>query len=787
MLRAGEPAQPQPVVSVVQSAQTIRIDTGLIRCELSCQGHQIIRSIERDGRLIAGNAHLVCLRQDQPGGVEAGRITLEKFTSQIEKATVEQSGPVRAVVKIEGRHAGDSGRAWLPFVVRLYFYAGSDAIRIMHTFIFDGDEKADFIRGLGVRFEVEMRDELHNRHVRFVGRGRGLWAEAVRVLTGLRRDPGRRVREAQVAGRATPPVDQFAFGVDELMELIPAWNDYTLTQLSSDAFQIRKRTRAGHGWIAAGGGLRAAGVGYVGGVSGGVVFGLRDFWQRHPTQLDIRDAASPRAQVTLWLWSPDAPPMDLRFYHDGMGMNSYQRQLEGLEITYEDYEEGFGTPVGIARTSELMLWATAATPPRAQLVEMAAVVQKPPLLACSPAHYVACRIFGGLFSLPDRSTPARARIEDRLDRLVEFYQKQVEQHRWYGFWDYGDVMHSYDPDRHVWRYDVGGYAWDNSELSPDLWLWYSYLRSGRADIFRMAEAMTRHTGEVDVYHLGRFKGLGTRHNVQHWGCSAKQHRISTAVYRRFYYFLTADERVGDLMRELVDSDQTFLTLDPIRKLRRGSYKPRAEALAVGFGTDWGSLAAAWLAEWERSGDEKCRQKLLNGMRSIGGMKHGFFSTGEIYYDMNSGRFSAHNETVGRPSHLSAVFGLVEICAELIMLLDVPEFEKAWLQYCRLYNAPAEQQRAELGASFERLGLREAHSRLTAYAAARSNDPQLAHRAWREFLTYEQRYPLNIRRVEGSESLNEVDEIVWIGTNGVSQWSLAAIQNLALVGHALPDE
>ncbi|MFP3467710.1 Tat pathway signal sequence domain protein, partial [Leifsonia sp. SIMBA_070] len=102
--------------------------------------------------------------------------------------------------------------------------------------------------------------------------------------------------------------------------------------------------------------------------------------------------------------------------------------------------------------------------------------------------------------------------------------------------------------------------------SPDLWLWYSYLRTGRADVFRFAEAMTRHTGEVDVYHLGRFKGLGSRHNVQHWGCSAKQLRISTPAYRRFYHYLTADERVGDLLDELRDSDETFLGLDPTRKV-----------------------------------------------------------------------------------------------------------------------------------------------------------------------------------------------------------------------------
>lgn len=27
-------------------------------------------------------------------------------------------------------------------------------------------------------------------------------------------------------------------------------------------------------------------------------------------------------------------------------------------------------------------------------------------------------------------------------------------------------MYSYDRDRHTWRYDVGGFTWDNSNLDP---------------------------------------------------------------------------------------------------------------------------------------------------------------------------------------------------------------------------------------------------------------------------------------------------------------------------------
>ena len=50
--------------------------------------------------------------------------------------------PVRAVVKIEGRHQGErSERKWLPFVVRLYFYAGNKSVRVVHSIIFDGETR----------------------------------------------------------------------------------------------------------------------------------------------------------------------------------------------------------------------------------------------------------------------------------------------------------------------------------------------------------------------------------------------------------------------------------------------------------------------------------------------------------------------------------------------------------------------------------------------------------------------------------------------------------------------
>jgi len=800
-IEPGEPAASAQAVTVVETADSITVDTGVIKAVLARGGAALIRSITRDGREIARDGRLVCRRQDGP---EAATAKVEAFTGEISAVTVEQSGPVRAVIKIEGKHALSTGsgsstgdRRWLPFVVRLYFHAGGDMVRLMHTILFDGDAAKDYISGLGVTFAVPLAGELHDRHVRFSGQDDGLFAEAVRGLTGLRRDPGAAARQAQVDGRATPPLAEWNKGVPERLQYVPAYSDWTLVQPTCDGFEIRKRTHGGCTWLTSARGQRAGGLGYVGTPTGGVAFGLRNFWQSYPAQFDIRGATGDTAAVTAWMWAPEAGAMDLRPYHDGMGMDTFAKQYNGgLEITYEDYEPGFNSPEGVGRTSELHLWCLAATPARAALAAMQGVLAAPPLLVSSPAHLHRCEVFGSLWSPVDRTTPARATIEDRLAAHFDFYLGQREQHRWYGFWNYGDVMHTYDADRHEWRYDVGGFAWDNSELSTDIWLWLYFLKSGRADVFRFAEAMTRHTGEVDVHHIGRFAPLGSRHNVQHWGCSAKQLRISTALNRRYYYYLTGDERVGDLMREQIEAGHALLRIPPGRKLATAEVpgdldrgKPtEPDTIGLSVGTDWGSLAGAWLTEWERTGDPRMRDRLLAGMRTLGAQPKGFFST-DLTMNLNTGAYNiVQHDRIGI-SQLNSVFGLVEVCAELIQLLDVPEFRRAWLDYCELYNGTAEEQVKRLGSALRGVGLQQGHSRLTAYAARQKGDATLAQRAWKEFNQGVGRQRATGRfettRITGPAVLRPVDEATFVSSNDTAQWGLAAIECLALIGDTQP--
>jgi hypothetical protein len=253
--------------------------------------------------------------------------------------------------------------------------------------------------------------------------------------------------------------------------------------------------------------------------------------------------------------------------------------------------------------------------------------------------------------------------------------------------------------------------------------------------------------------------------------------------RRFYYYLTADERVGDLMRAEVDAADTLRTIVPGRKVGQQMGDPNGKYAGVSFGTDWGSLAAAWLTEWERTGNKVAKDRLFNSMRTIAAQPHGFF-TGSADMELATGIFRLADKDKVSATHLNAVFGLPEICTELIALIDMPAFEKAWLQYCELYNATPAEQKAALGKDLGKLNLRQAHARLTAFAARKKNDPQLAARAWKEFLGGEagiKKLSKELHHIEGSSVLHPIDEAEGVSTNAVAQWGLTAMVMLDYLG------
>lgn len=82
-----------------------------------------------------------------------------------------------------------------------------------------------------------------------------------------------------------------------------------------------------------------------------------------------------------------------------------------------------------------------------------------PQLVADPSFYASHKLFGGRWNVPDTSRAGAAAIEKAKSDLLDFFItvgrppasrgpqlmscQEVEQRKWYGFWDYGDVMHTY--------------------------------------------------------------------------------------------------------------------------------------------------------------------------------------------------------------------------------------------------------------------------------------------------------------------------------------------------------
>jgi hypothetical protein len=778
ILIKGESSLENSALSVKETEGYIEVHTGSMVCRLHRKGSSLIQEIHHGGRRLCSDGKLVGIREARLTIDGAKSFKEEPFHSIVDSAEVEQQGPVRVVVKFTGRHQMESdGRKWLPFTLRLYFYANHDGIKAVHTFLYDGDPHHDFIKGLGISLKVPMKGELYNRHIRLAGDA-GFFRESPKGLetfrtTGKYKD----LYQEQTEGRKIHFDPEQDAKFVEMVDDLAVWDSFKLVQYTADSYSISKQTKEECCWVKAAAGNRAGGLMYVGSDHGGLALGVRNFWQKAPSSLEAKHLSHDEADLTAWFWSPDVQAMDLRHYDT----------VTHLKSAYEGADEMRSTPYGIGNTRELNLWCLEATPNLQSLNEMLEEKEDPALLVCNPEYYYDSGAMG-VWSLPNRSTSLKETLENGLDNLFEFYQNEIEQRRWYGFWDYGDIMHSYDPVRHTWRYDIGGCAWQNTELVPNLWLWYMFLRSGRKDVFRMAEAMARHTSEVDVYHMGEYAGLGSRHNVLHWGCGCKEARIGMSGLHKIYYYLTADERIGDIMDEAKDSDYTTVHIDPMR-----AYFPKDEfPTHARSGPDWAAFSSNWLTRWERHEDTFYRDKILTGIKSLKSMPFRLLTGPTFGYDPATGDLHyMGDENYGH--HMIIGFGAPQVWMDLAAMIKDPEWEEMLAEFGEFYNLPVEEKMRRTSGAIKGKdwNIPMLSTTMMAIAAAKNNDKALAEQAWSYLLRDQAHWQINLPvetiDVQPLEYIREIKELQGISTNTASQWSLNVMICLELIGHWLPEK
>jgi hypothetical protein len=313
---------------------------------------------------------------------------------------------------------------------------------------------------------------------------------------------------------------------------------------------------------------------------------------------------------------------------------------------------------------------------------------------------------------------------------------QVDENCWYGFLDYGDFQIQYDETKKNWKYDEGGRAWINEELMPGIFLWQLFLRTGRLDVFRRAEAMSRHA-EVDMYHIGPLRGIGTRHNVRHWGCGDHEIRQSMAGNKRYFHLITGDERTREIiLDECQDVGKASVFLRKARnKPGRTAYADNMDSGTLGPGLS--SYFWNWLAVWEFTGCPKHRDMVLNGMRYMASrdQPYGFAGISMSYrINFETGALELIVPHGGKPP-MANLFGSCEIWLELAGLAGIKEWDEALSKYGALHLIDTYKERHAVapeatghGSGIVDRRLSPGAIELIAFAGAKRKDRKIVSRA-----------------------------------------------------------
>ncbi|MBQ8540923.1 MAG: hypothetical protein IJ435_05555 [Clostridia bacterium] len=761
-------------MAVVETAEGITVDNGCFEAVFHKSGQVLMKT----------DTFSVGLKAIKTLVSNEGDITVKKsipYYGEVSECAIEDTGAVKTVIRIKGTHKSDGD--FLRFILRFTVYKNSNKTNIMHTFIYDGEPSTDLIGGIGVCIKYKMSGSCVNRRVKLAG-DYGVFHEPLQILNTWRPRLKKEYYDAQMRGEKVDLSRVRDERNGELctdkLENVTVWDSYKYMQVTPDSFTVKKRTAHDEcTYINANFGHRAKGLLYAGDEKGGIAVAMRHFYEKAPSAINADKLSSDTAEVTAWIHPPEAEALDMRHYDTVSHDQTY----------YEGFPHVGCDPYGVAATNELSVLLYNRTPSDDVIMNDAESVARPAVLVSGGEVYKNTGVLG-VFSLPDKSTPLKDRIEDELDKAVNFYIKEVEQRHWYGLFDYGDVMHTYDYGRHCWKYDMGGYAWQNTELVPTLWLWYTFLRSGRGDVFDIAEAMSRHAADVDVYHIGEKKGLGSRHNVIHWGDSCKEPRIAMAGHHRpLYYIMGGDARIGDVFDDVCDSDFSSLAIDPLGEF----YKKEDMKLPTHArtGPDWSTYCSNWYTEWERNRNTKYRDKIQTGIDDLKKAPLRMISGSDFEYDPHTGHLGYFSENSTGGVHLMMCMGGPQTWMELQNVLDDDVFRDMLIELGEFYYLPAEEKRIKSN------GLKRANeyvypymaATMVAYAAKETGNERLAYKVWQTLIhslagkDKNEGFDKEVIKYFNNERL---EEIFWISTNFTAQWCLNAIVCLELTGEYMLD-
>ncbi|HRU07211.1 MAG TPA: hypothetical protein P5137_15705, partial [Candidatus Brocadiia bacterium] len=249
LVQAKTPAPaPKTPVRVIETADELRVDTGVLVAVFARKGGRFLRRLLVSGQdaLAAGGAVEAYMNLAPRDTTQKSFTALTSASPDLQTA-LDEAGPLRVVARVRGAYGGPAGEPLNECALRFAFHAGRADVAVEHTFVWKEDPKQYTINGFGLRLPL-----------------RGVTAALAPCAAA-----------GEAAKSALPwSVRQ----VDDKTHLLGA----------------EKREGRWPGWACA--------VGQPASAS----FFVHDFWQQHPAGLRVDEAG-----VDLQFWPAEAPPLDL--------------------------------------------------------------------------------------------------------------------------------------------------------------------------------------------------------------------------------------------------------------------------------------------------------------------------------------------------------------------------------------------------------------------------------------------------------------------------------------------
>ncbi len=502
------PAHPLPV-RIEETDEHIIVDTGRLRFYISLNNYSLFDSVSLRNASNGGKAYTVYEKQNgggdawgkiSEGGSEGGTvrriygmggICRASLAPDAYSATIEEAGPLRTVIRLDGALEADipmhhyAGYRPLRCTTRIHAYAGHAFVRVLHTLIMTCNPRETEIDELAMHIPI--------------------------TLNG----PERRYAYA-----SDHQEKRGALNSGETLDIAQRLDNHVqVHRHQGAASRVVSEGKRTDGWLTLDDGITGLGVAF------------RHMAEEYPKALETTVGAE---GITAYFWrDPDGKRLSLSRYAE--------------EVAWHEGEGVYADGTGLAKTSECFVCYYEASQ-QEEAIETLRTTLKPPHAAVDLAWMARCETTGGFASYDPHAFPASERM---MTGCADWMERNVHLGRWYSFLDWGDILAAWDEANDDWRFR-GRWGWCNSEWDPRHGLWIQYLRTGDPRYFELGEAMTRHSTDVDTCHWHPFRpymvGGCYRHSTDHF--SDEPCASHTFIDNWMdYYYLTGDWRTYDVIKE----------------------------------------------------------------------------------------------------------------------------------------------------------------------------------------------------------------------------------------------